>query len=170
MGLQIYKGKIVLQNFSFIVLFLQVKAVVIEFEELISSIKADHKILKKVEEPLSINIFTTSGGAGKSTTGVNGQFVFSQVLIDCLLRLKTNPTDKNELISLCTKEYQGNKTELAILQEFEQGYSPDRALWWYTRESFLYRLLNKALRVQNIDLLFVFRFFIRDIRQQLEQY
>ena len=43
----------------------------------------------------------------------------------------------------------------------------DDALWWYTRQSFLYRLLNKALRVQNIDLLFLFRFFIRDLEQQL---
>jgi len=30
--------------------------------------------------------------------------------------------------------------------------------------------LNKALRIQNIDLLFLFRFFIRDIYQQLKQY
>ena len=45
----------------------------------------------------------------------------------------------------------------------------DRALRWYTRESFLYRLLNKALRMQDIDLLFLFRFFIRDIHEQLQK-
>jgi hypothetical protein len=37
------------------------------------------------------------------------------------------------------------------------------------RQSFLYRLLNKALRVQNIDLLYLFRFFIRDLGEQLEK-
>jgi hypothetical protein len=95
----------------------------VELDELISRIKVDHKVLKKVEEPLSINIFTTSGGAGKSTAGVNGQFVFSQVLIDCLLRLKTNPTDKNELITLCKNEYNGNNDERNNLREFEQDYS-----------------------------------------------
>ncbi|CAF4419625.1 unnamed protein product, partial [Adineta steineri] len=41
------------------------------------------------------------------------------------------------------------------------------SLWWYSRETFIYRLLNKALRIQNIDFLFLFRFFIRDIEQQL---
>ncbi|CAM4852394.1 unnamed protein product, partial [Rotaria magnacalcarata] len=46
----------------------------------------------------------------------------------------------------------------------------NQAVWWYTRDSFVYRLLNKALRVQNIDLLFLFRFFIRDIEVQLKQY
>jgi hypothetical protein len=48
-------------------------------------------------------------------------------------------------------------------------YSADQALWWYTRESFLYKMLNKALRVQNIDLLFLFRFVIADIYRQLTQ-
>ncbi|CAF2625375.1 unnamed protein product [Rotaria sp. Silwood2] len=38
-----------------------------------------------------------------------------------------------------------------------------------SKESFLYRLLNKALRVRNIDLLFLLRFFIHDLRTQLEQ-
>jgi tetratricopeptide (TPR) repeat protein len=84
--------------------------------------------------------------------------------------MKSNSTDKNELIELCKKEYKDNETELAIIYEFEKDYSPSRALWWYTRESFLYRLLNKALRVQNIDLIFHFRFFIRDIGEQLERH
>ncbi|CAF4572913.1 unnamed protein product, partial [Rotaria socialis] len=48
--------------------FAKVKAVVTELGELITRIKADHKIQKIVEEPLSINIFTTGG---TSTTGVN---------------------------------------------------------------------------------------------------
>jgi tetratricopeptide (TPR) repeat protein len=130
----------------------------------------DHKVLKKVEEPLSINIFTTSGGAGKSTAGVNGQFVFSQVLIDCLLRLKTNPTDKSELITLCKNEYKGNNDERNNLREFEQDYSPNKVLWWYTRESFFYKTLNAALRNQNIHMIFLFRAFISDIHRQLQRY
>ncbi|CAF5161246.1 unnamed protein product, partial [Rotaria sp. Silwood1] len=84
--------------------------------------------------------------------------------------MKSNTTDKNELIDLCKEEYKDNEKELAIIAEFEQSYSPDRALWWYTRDSFLYRLLNKALRVKNIDMIFLFRFFTRNIERQIEQY
>jgi hypothetical protein len=43
------------------------------------------------------------------------------------------------------------------------------AIWWYTRENCLYRLLNKALRVQNIDVLFAFRFFIKDMFKNLSE-
>ncbi len=123
----------------------------------------------KTDEAFSISIFSTSAaGEGQSTSEINGHFIHSQLLIDCLIRMKPNSIDKVELISLCKKQYEGNIEELKILKEFEQTYFSSRALWWYTRQSFLYRLLNKALRVQNIDLLFLFRFFIRDIERQLE--
>lgn len=135
--------------------------------ELISRIHEDHKYEKKMQEPLSINIFITKVGANKSTSGVNGQFVFSQVLIDCLLRLKSTEIDKNELIHCCQTEYQGNEMELKNLREFQETYSPDKALWWYTRESFFYKILNAALRTQNIHVMFLFRAFIADISRQL---
>ena len=144
------------------------KSVIVELDELISRITADHKIQKKVEEPLSINIFTTNVGGGKSTTGLNGQFVFSQVLIDCLLRLKSTQTDKNEFINLCKTEYEGNHSELNNLREFEEEYSSNKVLWWYTRESFFYKTLNAALRTQNIHMIFLFREFISDIHRQLQ--
>ena len=73
------------------------------------------------------------------------------------------------MIQLCKKEYENNPKELVFVGEFEKDYRSDKALWWYTRDSFLYRMLNKALRVQNIDLLFLLRFVIGDIYQQLKQ-
>ncbi|CAF3200840.1 unnamed protein product [Rotaria socialis] len=124
----------------------------------------------RFESQLLINVCHTSGTREKSTTELNGQFVHSQMLIDCLLRIKSNSTDKNEFITYSKKEYAKNDSQLDIIREFEENYSADQALKWYTRECFLYQLLNKALRVQNIDLLYLFGFFIRDLRNQLEQY
>ncbi|CAF1478908.1 unnamed protein product [Adineta steineri] len=150
--------------------FTKIKSVVVDLNGLVTQITTDHKIQKKVEEPLSINIFTTNIGAGKSTTGVNGQFVFSQILVDCLLQLKSSEIDKIELINLCQNEYDGNYTELNNLLEFQQDYSPNKVLWWYTKESFFYKILNTALRTQNIHMIFLFRSFIYDIYRQLQKY
>jgi tetratricopeptide (TPR) repeat protein len=124
----------------------------------------------KADEPLILNISQLNNFIDKSTNELNGEFLHSQLLIDCLLRMKSNLTDKNELINLCRKIYENYPNELNIIKEFEENYLPNQALWWYTRESFLYRLLNKALRIQNIDLLYLFRFFIRDIENQLKKY
>jgi tetratricopeptide (TPR) repeat protein len=144
--------------------------VITQADELIAQIQLNQEKQhqNKVDEALSFSICSSKTGHDQSTVELNGQFLHSQLLIDCLLRMKSISTDKNELISLARKESEGNKRELDILQEFEQSYSPDRSLWWYTRNSFLYRVLNKALRVQQIDLLYHFRFFIRDIEQQLK--
>lgn len=105
----------------------------------------------------------------QSTSDLGGQFVCSQLLIDCLLRMKTTKDEKKEFISLCRKFYKGNEFELLLLDEFENFYSPERALWWYTRESFLYRLMNKALRVLNVELLCLLGFFIRDVQRELKK-
>ncbi|CAF3746194.1 unnamed protein product [Rotaria sp. Silwood1] len=151
--------------------FSKIKSVCAQLNALVDQILSDQtkRSRNKVDEFLTINIFNTTSHEEKSTTGLNGQFVHSQLLIDRLLGMKPKETDKNELINLCKKFYKDNPSELAIIHEFEKDYLPDRALWWYTRESFLYRLLNKALRMQDIDLLFLFRFFIRDIYKQLEK-
>ncbi len=61
-----------------------------------------------------------------------------------------------------------NPTESNIVKEFECEYFPERSLWWYTRHSFVFRLLNKSLRTQNIELLYLFGFYIRDLEKELK--
>lgn len=138
------------------------KGLFTKIQELVDTIRSDRERRKKGDEPILFAV------QGQSTSELNGEFVHSQIFIDVLLRIKSEQADRNEFISRCNKIYKGNDKELKVVKEFSGGYSPDRALWWYTRESFLYRMLNKALRVQNTDILFLFRFLIVDIQKQLE--
>jgi hypothetical protein len=62
-----------------------------------------------------------------------------------------------------------NKQELHKIEEFQNMYTPERAVSWYTRDMCLYRLLNKALRTRDIKTLVLFRFFITDLYKQLKQ-
>ncbi|CAF1654751.1 unnamed protein product, partial [Didymodactylos carnosus] len=154
-------------------IYKKVKGVIEEINELvIQVISAQEKqtTRDRFEEQLSINVYHTNGTREKSTTELNGQFAHSQLLIDCLLRMRATSTHKNEFINYCKKEYANTNSQLNIIREFEETYSADRALTWYTRECFLYHLLNKALRTLDIDLLYLLGFFIRDLREQLEQY
>jgi tetratricopeptide (TPR) repeat protein len=146
------------------------KGVLNNLDDLATRITEDHDIQKKPGVPLPIDIFTTNAGADQSTMGVNGQFVFSQVLFDCLLRLKSNQTDRAELISYCRSENESNSSELKKILEFERNYTPDKALRWYSKDTFFYKTLNAALRKQNIHMTFLFREFISDIQQQLQEY
>lgn len=55
------------------------------------------------------------------------------------------------------------------ISEFEKNYTASNALSWYTRNSFLYRIINKALRTQNMIYIFKCRLFIIDLFQQLKK-
>jgi tetratricopeptide (TPR) repeat protein len=150
----------------------KVKGVVKELDTLLEQIKANYnrQSPNRIDKSAVFNVFNMGSSPEQSTTGLNGQFISSQLLVDCLLRIRPTEIDRNELIDLAKKEYEDSKYRMNIVNEFEKNYSPDRALWWYTRESFLYQQLNKALRMQNIDSMFIFRFFIRDIEKQLKRH
>ncbi|CAF1289559.1 unnamed protein product [Rotaria magnacalcarata] len=149
----------------------KVKHVTTKLEEILKDVcsqrrSRNHDLFR---ESLSITSVHEDNDQDTSTVELNGQFVHSQLIIDCLLRMPFALKDKIELLSILREQYSGNAMTLAFLNEFEEHYSSDRAVWWYTRESPLYRILNKALRVQNTELLFLLRFFIHDLQQQLEK-
>lgn len=139
-----------------------------KFDELVDLIKSNHKVQQKVEEPLSINYLNPT--SGKSSMDIGGKFAFSQLLIDCILRLKPNEKDIVELIERCKQNYVKNTVELNNIEQFQQNYSPENILKIYTQESFFYKTLNTALRNQNIHLIFLFRKFIVNIRRLLKKY
>ena len=95
-------------------------------------------------------------------------FMVLELLTDALLFTNTT-NDMNDFIELCKTEYSGNKVEEKRIDEFQRTYTPNMCIRWYTRDCFVYRILNKALRVQNIDVLISLRFLIKDIHEQLRQ-
>ncbi|CAF5013234.1 unnamed protein product, partial [Rotaria socialis] len=62
-----------------------------------------------------------------------------------------------------------NKKELNKIEQFRKSYSREQAIKWYTDECFLYKLLNNAIRTEDIDLLYAFRFYTIDLCHALEK-
>lgn len=83
--------------------------------------------------------------------------------------MKIISKDKNTLINLLKNYYNQNENELLKIDEFEKEYSSYKSLWWLTRDSFISKLIFKSFHQKNYSLLFLFRFFIQDIFQQIEQ-
>ncbi|CAM4800354.1 unnamed protein product [Rotaria magnacalcarata] len=132
-----------------------------KLDELINVIRAEQKRRGRIEEPIAMNILD------RTSTELNGEFLHYRLLVDALIRMKPNEQDQKELIELLRKEYEGNEYELKLVNEFGKGYESSRAIWWYTRNSFVYGLLNKALRVRNIEMIFLMRNIIGDIYTKL---
>lgn len=119
---------------------------------------------------LPTNIFDPKTiGIEYSSTDLNGTFLFSQLFLDILLRVKSSSNDKDKFVSACAKKYKDSTQQMKFLQEFNINYRENDALEWYACAYFIFLPLNKALRVQDIDFLFLFRFFIRDLKNELEK-
>lgn len=143
----------------------KVNKVVTRLNELIQSIEHDYtqQYSSQINECLSMNIFNT-------TKSSSDEFLRFQLLIDGLIRLKScELTDRSELISFCKQYYQSNPSELMMIKEFQCNYQSSNALDWLIRPTFLSRLLTKAFRNENLDLLYKFRFFLRHLAFQLGQ-
>ncbi|CAF4753304.1 unnamed protein product [Rotaria socialis] len=97
--------------------------------------------------------------------------------LDLHLALSRNIHDhieaKNEMLRACRLVYQNNEAELNRINEFEKKYNHDpdsdkkEAIFWYTRDSFVYRLVNQALRTGDPDVIHPYRFFINDLYSEL---
>ncbi|CAF0967163.1 unnamed protein product [Didymodactylos carnosus] len=100
----------------------------------------------------------------------SASFLWYQLLIDVLKQMPQTDNAEQEMLSYCRSYYEINddKNELKKIELFYQTYKSNKAIEWYTDECFLYKLLNKALRTEDIELLYLFRFFIIDLCAQIE--
>ncbi|CAF3858243.1 unnamed protein product, partial [Rotaria sordida] len=145
----------------------KIKAVLSNSSELVEIIAIDQKKRQKLEDSIGNfgTYFTPNDRSTKSLENENGDFIWFQLFIETLLRMSNaalHPSRK-EFIEFIRQQYHGDVTKLRIIDELESTYEANQAVWWYTRSSFLYVILNKALRQQDYVLLFTLRFFIRDL-------
>lgn len=105
----------------------------------------------------------------RDLTEENASFMWFQLLIKILIDMEHTDDLKNEMINICRKQYIKNQPVTKQIEEFSIKHSPNEALEWYSKDIFLYRLLNRALRTGNIDIIYKFRFFIHDLHFQLDE-
>ena len=108
---------------------------------------------------------------------MNGDFIHFQMLINSFVLewLYCEVTDNystfnksgSQFIETCKEIYKNDCTALTKIEEFEHTYTSERALYWYTQDSFVHTLLNRALRTNDTKLILIFRFFIIDLHKQL---
>ena len=129
--------------------------------------KEDQRLLERIDTTsIGMSIYSRNGGTKLEYR--NAMFMYLQIFIEIMLNMRGSAEEgRKDLISLLKDMYENNDEQLRIISEFEREYKPENAIWWYTRETCLYRLLNKALRAHDFGFLLQFRFFITDLHKQL---
>jgi tetratricopeptide (TPR) repeat protein len=104
-----------------------------------------------------------------STNTQEANFMYAQLFQDIILGMQPNRNGLADMIEFCRFQYADNPYQLEWISLFEKEYVSYSPAWWYSQEIFLYKMLNKALRIQEIDTLYALRFFIQHLHNQLSQ-
>ncbi|CAF1293211.1 unnamed protein product [Didymodactylos carnosus] len=124
---------------------------------------------RRYRTPPIINMFTSkvTENSIRNLSRDSIAFIWFQVFIKILLRMEHTNKTTQAMIEKCRSEYETNSTQLQKIDEFQQTYETDQAIWWYTRDSFLFGLVSKSLLTQDIHSIIPFRLFIVDLHNQL---
>ncbi|CAF2119323.1 unnamed protein product [Rotaria magnacalcarata] len=136
--------------------------------------KTDDLLLQLMVDVKSINILSFDiikiHGDESSVTDLTKEscaFLKSKLLLDHLLSMPAPQVAKRDIILEFRKEYEGNQKQIEYIEKFATDYNADDAISWYTSTSCVCKLINKALRLQDMNVIFKFRFFIADLYHQL---
>ncbi|CAF0746312.1 unnamed protein product [Adineta steineri] len=122
------------------------------------------------QDSIAVSFITVNEMA--STNNLNQlepTFMYTQLFKEILLDIKYGHQAVHGLAACFREVFTGNSIELKIINEFERDYHPRKAIWWYTRECFTYKMLNQALRIMDADIIINMGFFLRDVHQQIQQ-
>ncbi|CAF1334267.1 unnamed protein product [Adineta steineri] len=122
------------------------------------------------EDTIAVSFLTVNEMAStKNLNQLEPTFMYTQLFKEILLDIKYDTTAIQDLAACCREVFPGYPVELQLINDFERDYRPQKAIWWYTRECFTYKMLNQALRTMNADIIINMGFFLRDVHQQIQQ-
>lgn len=120
-------------------------------------------------QSLAFRFFEQTQRTIRDVTAEAAAFMWSQILLNVLKEIPPSRQTLDEMLNMCADYYRDNTAQLLMIEEFRSTYQPYDAIRWYTRDSFLYHRLNAALRTEDIDALILFRPFIVDLSNQIEE-
>ncbi|CAF3582838.1 unnamed protein product [Rotaria sp. Silwood1] len=143
----------------------KIKGVFQNIEPIYDAVRRD---IRQCEDDLiPLSILSTTFNQKEKLNSLDQLFIYTHLLKEILIDLNYKPNTKIDFINFCYLKYQNNKYQLNIIKEFQNNYNQTSSIWWYTRECFISSMLNKAFRIQDIDILIKMGFFIRDIHLEI---
>jgi hypothetical protein len=117
---------------------------------------------------VSINFINSSDEhSNQNLDKLDQSFMYTQILKEILLTIHFEQKHIDEFITYCREQFADNSTGLRNVDKLEKEYHLHQPIWWYTSGSFLYSMLNRTLRVMDVDLIIKMGFFVRDLHNHI---
>ncbi len=121
-------------------------------------------------DPVAISFVSSTDINSNDVKRQDPSFMYFQLLKDIILNdhlMESEEETKIEMLNYCRSVYIDNPNTIVVLDEFEKDFIPELSIYWYTKECFLHKMLNKALWTPQPDVLYKLRYFLRHLHQQI---
>ncbi|CAF3761538.1 unnamed protein product, partial [Adineta steineri] len=105
----------------------------------------------------------------KKLDQLDPSFMYTQILKEILLTINFEDKHIKEFITYSREAFVRNEYDLHHIEKFKRDYHDRRPIWWYTNQCFLYRILNSALELMDIDIIVRMGFFINDLHRDIQR-
>jgi tetratricopeptide (TPR) repeat protein len=95
------------------------------------------------------------------------KFLLFQSCIEVLIQIKHKPDALDGMLHLCRGFYMSNAVQMQKIDDFKKKYTPTKAIHYYSQDSFVFRQVNQAFRLEDIERIFTFRVYVTDLYQQI---
>jgi tetratricopeptide (TPR) repeat protein len=135
-------------------------------KQLIDSIH--EQIVLERQQYLSFSFYNQHQKSTRDLSKESASFLWLILFKDIIVRMRlenNHEQAKQELIEQLKQLYRNNRTQLKLIEHFNQTYktTDNEPLRWYTGKPFLHKQINRALRTEDIQMLHIFRYIISDI-------
>lgn len=97
------------------------------------------------------------------------EFITHQRIINDIVCSESTSESLSVMIDEFRRFYEQDLAALFDIDHFQRNYCASEAIQWYTRNSFVYRFVNEALRSNDFQTIIKVRPFISDLYVQLDQ-
>jgi tetratricopeptide (TPR) repeat protein len=120
---------------------------------------------------ISMSFLTTSTSDAYTKTfdRLDPSFMYTQILKEILLTIKFEQKHIKQYSDYCREAFVRDGREPKSIDKLEREYHNKTPICCYTSEAFVYSMLNRALRLMDVDIIVRMGFFINDLHQHIHQ-
>ena len=148
--------------------FPKIRSVQSSTANLLRELSQNQYKLENVEDSKALQIYQGTEQV-YSLDMKTASLIWYQLLLEILISpgyLSSRATNQ-ELLGIFRQYNSDDQYGSHLIDEFERTYQPTQAVVWLIRNTLLGRAVNKALREQDIHMIFPLRFLLIDIHKQL---
>ena len=145
----------------------KIKGVFTEISLILEALRQAAQQCEQNAIPISF-VATDNDTFSKNLNQLDPSFMYTQILKEIVLSIEFEQQHINEFIKHCRVVFNDNVGELENVDKLKQNYRNETPIWWYKCECFLYPMLNRALRLMNLDIIIKIGFFISDLHRHIE--